>query len=295
MNIKISVLLCTYRFGGISISLEGLARQTFPRNDFEVILCDRWYEERKDAVKELNEQYEVPLIHVKPIRQQFPLSSGSMQRNSAICEASGELLIFLCDYALCQPDWLQRHWNCYDPERMTTGMGPHRYRVHPPELKENWEKEYISIFKEELTPDKIMNLPIQPAGQDPKLERGGGPIGGDYFHMKNEAFMTSTALAINGCDEGFDNQGGHAYSDMDYGQRINNAGGTFLLDPSNIIEIIQIRDIYPLLQRNRDTGEDYNYYIGRKGQWENNTSLLPAPNGYSLKELREEILRKRYA
>ena len=113
------------------------------------------------------------------------------------------------------------------------------------------------------------------------------------MHLKNEAAMLSTLLDINGLDEGFDNKGGHAYSDMDGGQRINNAGGTFLLDPSNIVEIVQIRDVYPLLQRERTTDEDYQYYLGRKGQWENNTSLLPAPNGYSLKELREETLRKR--
>jgi glycosyltransferase involved in cell wall biosynthesis len=288
--VKISVLLCTYRVGGLDVSLYGLSRQTFPRNDYEVILCDRYYDERKKAVKEFNEQFEVPLYHCKPIRQQFPLSSGSMQRNSAICYAEGELCIFLCDFGYTPPEWLQRHWQLYDPERKTSSMGPHRYWVHPP-LKQDWEKQHISIFEEEFSPSMLTQLAMQDAGQDPKLQRGAGPIGGDYFHMKNESVALNTLLQVNGADEGYDVDGGHAYSDMDLGMRVNAAGGTFMHDPSNIVEIIQVRDFHPLLQRNRDTGRDYEYFSARKAQWESNAATVVAPHDLDLKALREDTLK----
>ncbi len=288
---KVSVLLATYRWGGLDVSLAGLSNQTF--RDFEVILCDPHYERRKDAVADYNKKFDVPLVHVKPARDNMPLDSGSKHRNSAICNAEGELCIFLCDYAFVRPDWIQRHWDVHQNQNERYGgytcMGPHRYRHHPA-IKETWDGEPISIFKEEFRAEMIDAFPVLEEGQDPKLALPTGEIAGSYFHMKNESIRTETLMALNGCDEGFDVDGGHCYSDMDLGLRSDKFGNPFWLDPGNIAEIVQVRDFYPTLLRKRTTEEDYKYFLERQSNY---FTELAAPNDFNMREAREETLLNR--
>ena len=281
---KVSVLLATYRWGGLDISLAGLSNQTF--HDFEVILCDPHYDARKDAVADYNKKFGVPLIHVKPFRDNMPLDSGSKHRNSAICHAEGEICIFLCDYAFVRPDWIQRHWDVHQKHNGYTCVGPHRYRYHPA-VKEVWEGEPISIFKEEFRTEMIDTFPVLEQGQDPKLALSSNGISGSYFHMKNESIRTETLMALNGCDEGFDIDGGHCYSDMDLGLRSEIAGNPFWLDPVNIAEIVQVRDFYPTLLRKRSTDDDYAYFRSRQSQY---STQLAAPNDFNIREARERML-----
>ena len=282
--VKVSVLLCTYRWGGLDVSLAGLSDQTF--RNFEVILCDPHYDARKDAVEEYNKKFNVPLVHVRPFRDNMPLDSGSKHRNSAICYAEGEICIFLCDYAFVRPDWIQRHWNIHEKYDGYSGVGPHRYRSHPA-IKEVWEKEPITIFKEEFRAEMIDSFPILEIGQDTKLTMPALGIAGSYFHMKNESIRTETLMALNGCDEGFDVDGGHCYSDMDLGLRSEMAGNPFWLDPENIAEIVQVRDFYPTLLRKRSTDDDFKYFESRQQLY---PTQLAAPNDFSMRETREKML-----
>lgn len=168
-------------------------------------------------------------------------------------------------------------------------MAPHHYLIHP-EIKPTWEKEPISLFKEEFTPDILPSLePTGPGTQDPKLALAGGSITGSFFHLKNESVKLESLLAMNGCDEGYDVDGGHCYSDMDLGFRSETAGNGFVLDPSNIIEIIQVRDFYPFVPRNRTTEQDYKYYESRVSQWEGGN--FQSSNDYNIRDFREKMLK----
>ena len=289
---KISVLLCTFRMGGLDVSLSGLANQALPKEDYEVLLCDVHYERRKEHVKRYikEKMYDIPLVHFAPMRTTYPVDSGSMHRNSAIAMAEGELSIFLCDYTFVYADWLRRHWDIYEKSgKKATAMAPHRYHVHP-EIKEDWPNEPISIFTKEFHPEMVDQLALTPEGQDPKLILPDGGIPYNYFHMKNEAMRTDILLSINGCDEGYDVDGGHCYSDTDLGLRLTMAGNQFVHDSSNIAEIIQIRDFYPFCERHRTPTDDYAYYKQvEPGIMAGHTRA--ANGGLDLAKLREECLR----
>lgn len=289
---KVSVLLCTFRMGGLDVTFNGLSKQTFPRNDWELILCDVHFAAREFAAKKYlhDKGYEIPLVHCAPIRTTYPIDSGSMHRNSAIAYAEGELCIFLCDYTYVQPNWIESHWKMYEGSgKKATAMAPHRYWMHP-EIKPTWLAEPISIFEEEFTPSILSRLQQTPEGtQDPKLLLPYGGIPADYFHMKNEGMKLDTLLSINGCDEGYDVDGGHCYSDTDLGMRLEAAGNSFIHDAGNIAEIIQIRDFYPFCTRNRTPEQDYSYFKERKKLIY--AGRLAANNGFNLAQLREEILK----
>lgn len=293
---KASILLNTFRMGGLDISFAGLANQSFPKNDYEVILCDVWYDKRKDAVKKYikDKGYDIPLVHCKPIRSTYPIDSGSMHRNSAIAYAEGELAIFLCDYSYVKPDWLERHWNIFaKSNKMATAMAPHRYWLHP-EVKATWAIEPISIFTEEFTPSMLGKLQPTPEGtQDPKLLLPDGGITYIYFHMKNEAMRLDTLLSINGCDEGYDVDGGHCYSDTDLALRLSCAGNQFVHDSGNIAEIIQVRDFVPFCVRNRTPEQDYAYF--KQMETAIHSGRLRANENYNLDlpKLREATLKKK--
>lgn len=293
MPVKISVLWNTYRTGGVDVNFAGLAQQTF--EDFEVIFIDTWYDMRKKAVKEYNRKFGIPLYHAPPFRDQTPLDSGSKHRNSAIALAEGELCLFMCDYGYAHPEWLQKHWDIHCQHPGYSGMGPHRYWVHP-DIKPTWATEPISVFTQDFN-ESMLSLQTGPGTQDPKLAQPGGPIQGDYFHLKNEAVRLGTLLSLNGCDEGYDKDGGHCYSDTDMGWRSERIGNPFFHDPSNILEIVQIRDFYPFLKRNRTPADDNAYMMHRKHSWEHDPALIISPNDFNMTDFRNSILckKKQYA
>lgn len=284
------MLLATYRAGGLDIAFSGLGGQTFPKDEFEVILCDTWYEKRKDAVNEYAKKFSgLPLVHVPAFRTQNPLDSSEKDRNSAIAYAEGELCIFLCDYGLVRQDFVERHWFTYTrSEKKATSMAPHHYKV-PPELKPDWEGQPISIFKEELTAEAINKLPEWVGGQDPKLNMQAGTIPYQFCHLKNESFPTELLMQMNGCDEFYNVDGGHLMGDTDLAMRAVKLGHEFVLDPHNILEIVQVREFYPILQRHRGLPEDQAYFDSRK----NAPVAPPVQSGYNdfnMRELREKMV-----
>src|SRR5690348_16996421 len=92
---KISCITVTNRYGGIDINWSSLRRQTF--TDWEWILCDTLYEERKEAVDNYTHD-----IRVRHIRQESKRDGAKTwlahAENQAIKEAKGDLIVFLQDY-----------------------------------------------------------------------------------------------------------------------------------------------------------------------------------------------------
>lgn len=285
MTIDISILLCTYRKGGLNISFQGLLNQTFPKERFELILIDIWHKDRKAAVKKLlgkSGRDKINYIHTYPARTLWPVDSGSMHRNSAIALAEGELCVFFCDYMYVQPSYLQEYWNVFEASRPATPIGPHRYWQCPAVI-DDWQKKKagLSLFKDEWTPAQLTTPWAGGPDADPKMSMPGGSIPGNYFHMKNETARLDALLAVNGCDEAFD--GGHCYSDIELGARLERANNGFLNHTGNIGEIVQIREIYPVCQRPRSVQDDFDYWGSRNG-------AATSPNPYNLAEWREECL-----
>lgn len=268
---KISVILPTYRPGGLELAAESLNAQTF--KDFEVIIADEHIASRRvlywlQALPDLN------LKFADMSRSVFPRSCAPIAHNECIKLAEGELCVYLSDYALCQPNWLETHWNIWEGSgKKFVAMGPFEFVMAPeswlkakPPFKvtalsapsnaplRSMEDLSFSIFDEPYNLD-FNELPLQQghivradgdkawaavsSSQDPKLYMAEGPVDRNFYYHKNEAVPTEALLEINGADESF--VGLHPYDDAATSLRLHAIGVRWWLAHQAKIKIVQIR------------------------------------------------------
>jgi len=106
---KISVLVSTFRPGGLDITFAGMRDQTF--RDFELILVDRRYERRHQEVINLAAEYGLAdkIIHAPEHRRNGKWLSLTAGWNTAIALARNEILLFFQDWCYAPPNWLASH------------------------------------------------------------------------------------------------------------------------------------------------------------------------------------------
>ena len=99
---RLTVAVCTYnRADFLRQTLAGIARQEFPRDQFEVLVIDNNSRDHTRAV--VAEFSSSPPAPRYVLETQQGLDHG---RNRAIAEARGEIILFADDDILVQPDWL---------------------------------------------------------------------------------------------------------------------------------------------------------------------------------------------
>jgi len=100
----LSVILCTYnRAGFLEKSLEGLARQTVSKKDFEVIIVDDGSQDNTTAVVEA-------FNGILPIQYLYQENKGlAFAKNRGIEKAQGDILVFLDDDDQASPSFLEEH------------------------------------------------------------------------------------------------------------------------------------------------------------------------------------------
>lgn len=262
---RISVILPTYRPGGIELAALSLKRQTFPVAEFEVVVADEHVIVRRERWEAALEGLTVKFADMS--RSAFPRSSAPVAHNEAVKVASGELLVFLSDYALCEPDWLQRHWNVWkDSGKKKVCTAPFVYvlppkewlRVEPPiRIDAGYMDEHglaYSIFSEPHTRD-FGALPAQTFNFARREERWSGATVGwhdpkitmptgcnvdwQFYYNKNESVPLEKFLDVNGADESF--CGLHPYDDSALAVRLYHAGVRWKLDVGAVIRVVQIR------------------------------------------------------
>lgn len=105
MNLKVSVIICTYnRVAYLPRTLEALASQTVPCQDFEILLIDNNSRDNTPEVcRDFQEKHpELNFRYLVESRQGL-----SFARNRGIDEAQSDVLIFIDDDAFATPDYLQ--------------------------------------------------------------------------------------------------------------------------------------------------------------------------------------------
>jgi glycosyltransferase involved in cell wall biosynthesis len=113
--LKISVVLPTNRPSGTKFALHGLAKQSFPQKDFELIIVDDYPEDREKLIRSRSELlglWNLKVLRSKPNYWRSNRLIGNA-RNTALIHADGELVVFLDDYCWIRSRWLDEHWNTY--------------------------------------------------------------------------------------------------------------------------------------------------------------------------------------
>jgi len=221
---KISVVTVTSRWGGIDINWSALRRQTF--KNFEWILCDTKYEERKEAVKEYTKDERVVHIQQRP-KEALARTWLSHAENQGLRQSKGELIVLLQDYIYIKPDALEKFYLQYqaNPLHFVSGVG-NQYLCPPVSNSQG----LITVFKKPLETE-----PTVIVWQDPRLRKDLG----SYYESRPEDWEANYCMAprkmfydVGGFDEEYDFQG-HAFDNCSVAFRAFALGYKPYLDQSN--------------------------------------------------------------
>lgn len=275
--VRVSIILPTFRMGGLDLTKHSLLAQSF--KDFELILVDELYSQRKDEVSEYFKG--INLKHIPPFRINNYFSSAT-SRNTGISCAEGELIIFTNDYTWFSPDSIERHWDAYNKlegKYAVTGI-----RINMDGFKVENENALCAFSSE---------IKSKPNGQvifvdDRSTYRGREVL--EYYEISpslvyadNSSIPLEVALRLNGFDTHFD--GGAGYLDINFFVRATLLGYGAMIDPSNVI--IEVKSAHANKKGDfRTFMENGIYHYRNIGAIRNGREGIDANNPYSLRNLR---------
>ena len=281
---KISVIVPTFRLGGIDLLKWTLDQQSLPHSDFELVLVDGLYQWRKDAVARFFAGSDYGVVHVPPEPDSdgpiFPRDCHPRYRNTGIKHASGDLCVLCCDYVMATPYWLAM----FEHRSQTVGpnyaiCGVHLYGKLPPsvvnpilfdkgeppsldyyrnlvECMASDNRLWTGAFLAHLSLEYIFaltqtsTLAYDLNRQDPKLRLlSGTMMTFNAFHMKNEAVRREHLLAVRGLDETYNDT--KCADDLDVTLRLSQHGVKFVIDKGIDVLIPDPHAWTPELQRKR--------------------------------------------
>lgn len=242
--LKISVVITTARLGSMDMLAYSFKHQTMPMSEWEIILVDLWYEERKELLKV--QLPNLPLRHTAaPNSEVYDNASGF---NAGLVLATGELVIFLVDYVWLPPNFLARHWEVYSK---CSGFSLTVFvdRYVPPPIKTSGSLLW-SVFEPEFdyhTAEYFFNA-YSPGYKERKGGIVGACVGDGLYEMPPQlVYMLGDALPLkvlqdlNGWCRAYD--GGYGWNDIDLTIRASMLGWRFAVDPLMIIQKLGISDI----------------------------------------------------
>jgi hypothetical protein len=242
----ISVILTTARFGGFDILFSSMLAQEFD-GDFQVVVCDEYYEERKDRIARyikpsvaaywnddpgLDSKFD--FVHI-PSKRIYRIYDDSLGVNTALAAASGELAVILADYTWAPADYLQAHWDFYKANPgWSMSCYLDRYPLSPMKGEPySIERDWWSVFAKDFAPNWFDN-------QEPTYRERRGSVGkvhddgkveipGDYIYLLGDSIPMEIVRKLNGIDERY--VGGYGSNDVDFGVRANHVGHRWALNP----------------------------------------------------------------
>jgi hypothetical protein len=200
--IEVSIICPIHRYGGLDMLFAGLEHQTFPKEDYEIIIVDKLYRDRKDLVWIWAKEHDINVRHFPP-KNNSNYHVHSSVLNECLEKVNGKCVICIGDYTYMLPHWMEIHYAyhqagyCLSAPQKIYGM---------PKLSTSLDHP-ISVFNEEFNPDIFKLLPQ--FNMDPKLQLPNGAlIDHRYSYNRNDSFPTEMARKIKGWDEGYNNRVG---------------------------------------------------------------------------------------
>jgi len=220
---KISILCTIHRWGGLDMLFAGLEHQTFSKEDYQLILCDKLYKKRKDSVWVWAKDNGINVIHFEP-KNQSNYHVHSSVLNECLNKASGEMCLVIGDYTYMLPHWMEIHY-AYHQSGYCLSAPQRIYGL--PKLSSSLEHP-ISIFYDDFNPDIFKLMPQFML--DPKLQLPNGSIiDHKYSYNRNDSFPTKMARQINGWDESYNNRVGPSNKEF-YLRLIHECGAKIACD-----------------------------------------------------------------
>jgi len=191
----ISVVIPTRnRAGHLSRPLQALARQSFPRERFEVLVVDN---ASTDNTQEVAAEFEKTFLHFKLLSE--TQLGPARARNCGIRESVGELVLFLDDDVIPAPRLLEEHWLAHQRHPESAILGRVTFPWEGTESPFRWvvihRPEYLQSFRF----DDPGNVPF------------------NHFYSCNVSLPRSAFACVGLFDEGFRSYG---FEDTEFGYRL---------------------------------------------------------------------------
>lgn len=275
----ISVVVPSYRCGGVDVLCESLAIQSF--RDFELVLVDSIFERRAASIAGVLTDWTrrtgcKPIKHIAEPGGMF-LSNYSRSINTALTHCSGELVVIQADYTWMPPDCLETHWNAYKkgPPRTCYMLDNHCTELPPlrddfPGYGPNWEAKHyteaerpafeaqMNTAAEQYAADVasgkldgcMWSLFKEPLTNEAVMAlpitrshvKQGQALDPNWCSLKNEAITMECFLEVNGLDEDFD--ASHLYQDQEFAWRAHRAGWTWSTAPGGAAYMVNPRSVF---------------------------------------------------
>lgn len=123
---KISIIIPTNRQDKLlDFELPSFAEQTFPEEDFEVIIVDDAPIDRKAEVESFAKTNHMNIKWMRGKKPYYRSNENiSSSRNTGLIHAEGELVIFIDDYSCIRPEYLEIMWRAYKENPGYSPVGP---------------------------------------------------------------------------------------------------------------------------------------------------------------------------
>lgn len=135
---KISIVIPTIRSEKmVDFQLPSFAKQTFPKNEFEIIIIDDCPIDRKDQIENFGRTNG---LNIKWMRSKKPYYRSNANigcaRNTGLIHAQGKLIVFIDDFSVVRHKYLESVWSIYKQDKSFSHVGPVisvEYQDNPPE------------------------------------------------------------------------------------------------------------------------------------------------------------------
>lgn len=252
---SVAVVMATCRLGGMDVVFPALSAQTF--QDFEVVLVDYWYEERKTALRDYLGRigFDRPLLHRPPETKRIPY--GCAAYNLAFSETSADLICILSDFSQAPPGYVRAHRQTYLAFEGKAALIGGLVKIPAPPLRNHITPETacISVFERPWRPHRDALLPQLDAGRQREsaiqlpqevagsLPPEAGTAGwgetswASFYATQHNSLPRWALVATNGFDQDYD--GGFGGADLELGVRCMLAGLRFVthLDSDLMVEV----------------------------------------------------------
>lgn len=149
---RLSVIICTQRRGErLETAVVSVGRQTYPSQDFELIIVNNAPDDTAivERAARLGERYFAP-GQLRLV--QCPVAGLSAARNAGLAEAGGEIVCYLDDDAIAEPNWLAEISKAFDahPEAGVVGGS---ILLKKPEPLPRWWRDGMEVHWSHFAPD----------------------------------------------------------------------------------------------------------------------------------------------
>lgn len=255
---KASVIVSTFRPGGIDITMAGMRDQTF--KDFELILVDKRYSKRHKEVMEMATKYGIKCIHVPEHRINSHWNTFASAWNTAVAVSQGEVLLFLGDWMYAPPGWIEGHLRGHQVTQKRAVLSRYIYTAVPPiawkkpiknfDIHSQMYRGGICVADDMMLTDNVADevalfaagefdaswipylKPSPPPDQDIRhqIMSHEGSVGDGWLHIKCESIKMSSLHELNAFDERLER--GKGPLDTDFAARLQRSDHDLWWDPN---------------------------------------------------------------